>query len=474
MNYIVYCLILSILQSVLFFEKQFGISVIIFASIALIFMVKILYQKEKVKNKKAFILIVPIVLLSSTYAIWNNQFFAVFNILAVMGLFAFMVYLVTNEENIINFKNIVSNVFLIIFKPIIFLNKPINEISNIFSRYTKDKERTRTITRVILGIILAIPVVFVVVGLLNSADIVFSDITGKFGLQLTNVFNQSFIFRIILIVLAFLYFGGYLYNIFEKNVKTKETFEIIERKSILDNVTIQTVTTILNVIYLLFCSIQFSYLFMKIGGTNFDYAEYARSGFFQLMAVTFINFIVIIVSNVNKSVCSNRAIIYKKVMNILLCIFTFIILISAFYRMRLYELEYGYTTLRLFVYIILGTEAVLTIPTVMYILNTRIPLLKYCLVIIITVYTAINFINMDEVIAKRNVDRYFETGKIDIEYLVNNLSIDAAPQIHRLLESNDYEIKSRVYEYFKDIKHYTQTASPFEFNFYKYKVKNLM
>jgi len=440
---------------------------------AVIFMVKILYKKEKVKNKKAFILIVPIVLLSSTYAIWNNQFFAVFNILVTFGLFAFMVYLVTNEENTIDFKNIVFNVFLIIFKPIIFLNKPINEISDIFSKYTKDKERTRTITRIVLGIVLAIPVVFVVVGLLNSADIVFSDITGKFGIQLTNVFNESFIFRIILIVLAFLYFGGYVYNIFERNTKKQETLEIIERKSILDNITIQTVTTILNIIYLLFCIIQFSYLFMKIGGTNFDYADYARSGFFQLMAVTFINFIVIIVSNVNKSVCSNKAITYKKVMNILLCIFTFIILISAFYRMRLYELEYGYTTLRLFVYIILGTEAVLTIPTVMYILNTKVPLLKCCLAIIITVYTVINFINMDNIIADRNVDRYFETGRIDIEYLVNGLSIDAAPQIYRLLGSSDNDIKSKVYEYFKNIDQHTQTTSLFEFNFYKYKVKNL-
>ena len=384
-----------------------------------------------------------------------------------------MIYLVTHEENAINFKNVVINILSIIFRPIAFLNKPINEISNIFSKYTKDKEKTRTITRILLGVALAVPIVFIVIGLLNSADIIFNNITGKLGYQLVNIFNESFIIRVILIVLAFLYFGGYLYNLFEKETK-EEALEITERKSMLDNITIQTVTTILNIIYLLFCSIQFSYLFMKIGGTNFDYAEYARSGFFQLMAVTFINFIVIIVSNINKSECSDRANTYKKIMNTLLCVFTFIILISAFYKMKLYELEYGYTTLRLFVYIILTAEAMLIIPTIMYIFDKKFPLFKYSLTIIICVYTLINFINMDGMIAKRNIDRYFETGKIDLEYLICDLSIDAAPQIYRLLESKDYEIKNRVYEYFEDINYYVTDTSLVEFNVYRCKVKNLV
>lgn len=60
--------------------------------------------------------------------------------------------------------------------------------------------------------------------------------------------------------------------------------------------------TVLNIIYAIFCFIQISYLFTKMTlPEGFTYAEYARQGFFELMIVTFINFAIILISNLNNA-----------------------------------------------------------------------------------------------------------------------------------------------------------------------------
>ena len=146
---------------------------------------------------------------------------------------------------------------------------------------------------------------------------------------------------------------------------------------------------------------------------------------------------------------------YTKVMNLLLAVFTLIILFSSFYRMYLYEQEYGYTFLRLMVYFALITEAILIIPTVMYILDMKINLTKIYFVVIIIMYIIINYINIDNVIAKRNIDRYFEDTsgnyELDMDYL-QLLGIDAAGQIKRLENIEDGNIKEQVKFYLNNTK----------------------
>ena len=48
-----------------------------------------------------------------------------------------------------------------------------------------------------------------------------------------------------------------------------------------------------------------------------------------------------------------------------------------------------------------------------------------------------NFTNIDRIIAKRNVDRFFETGEIDTYYLVYSLDSDATEEILRFLKYID-------------------------------------
>ena len=72
--------ILAIIQSILFYGKEIGISMLIFSIIGNGLISYILIRKNKIKNKKGFFLIIPIILLSSTYFIFANTTFYIANI----------------------------------------------------------------------------------------------------------------------------------------------------------------------------------------------------------------------------------------------------------------------------------------------------------------------------------------------------------------------------------------------------------
>ena len=65
-------IIFSILQSILFWEKEPGISVLLFVSSFIIELIYLMYKHKKVENKKALIFAIPIILLSATYFMYHN------------------------------------------------------------------------------------------------------------------------------------------------------------------------------------------------------------------------------------------------------------------------------------------------------------------------------------------------------------------------------------------------------------------
>ena len=121
--------------------------------------------------------------------------------------------------------------------------------------------------------------------------------------------------------------------------------------------------------------------------------------------------------------------------------------------MHFYESAYGYTLLRLLVYCTLFTEIILFIPTILYILDKKVNLSKSYLTIIMIIYICMNFANFDNIIATRNVNRYIETGKIDLHYLKNSTGSDAINPIITILKApgKHNEIQVETITYLKDV-----------------------
>lgn len=431
MKILIGALFLSLWQSLLFWKQDLGISVLLFTIPIIWITTKLL--KGNIKNKKALLISIPIIVLSSTYFIFDNLTFYLINIVLIPILYLIMVIWAISDFQI---KSIIYKIILMIFEPLNYIGDVIRAVLKEFNPKEKDeqigekKEKNNIFKAVCFTGIIAL----IVIGLLCSADNEFAKIFSTIFKDI-NIFNVSELTgRIIIIIIAFFYFAGFFMNMLDKENGLKE-FEKDEKAEKKESYTIRMMITVLNLVYLVFCFTQIKVLFTE---QNIKYSEFARKGFFQLMIVSLINIVMILKAN-NKNLRENeKQDKYKKTMCIVMVIFTLVIIISAFARMTLYQQNYGYTRLRVLVDLTLITEIILLIPTVIYILKNKIDLIKTYFVIIITMYCLVNFINIDKIIMKNNFNRYKETGYIDLNYLMEMNNSDL---IEQLLELKDTEFK---------------------------------
>ena len=432
-------IIFAIWSVILFYGKAIGLSMLLFIVPITCFIIHILEKRNEDLNKNAKFFLVPITLLSSAYLIYSNLFFNILNIIVIPILLVLMILGMYKEKFEIKFR-LIGNILKVVAKPFIYIGEAFKNSKTVLKEKSKeeiDSKKYKNIKRVGKALMITIPVVFVIIWLLSSADQVFGNIFGKIieaiadfirGIQIGTVIEIM-----ILTVFAFVYFLGFFYYITSKYEKIEEK----ENNRKKDSFTIKMILGALNFVYLIFCFIQIKSLFMR--NVDINYAEYARQGFFQLMLVSIINLVTVLIAK-EREMQDEKKDIYIKVMCIAMVVFTFIILISSAYRMYLYESAYGYTLLRLLVYCILFTETVLLIPTVLYIIDKKINLPIVYFGIVITIYICMNFANFDNIIAKRNVDRYLETGKIDLLYLEMDTGTDAVKQIIRILDEKENEV----------------------------------
>lgn len=311
--------------------------------------------------------------------------------------------------------------------------------------------------------------------LLSTADDIFGElfinIFNKIITFLSNFNLSGIIGRLILVVCLFIYLTAFFDNLLTRYDDRTEKSEGALNQD--DNTTVKLLLGILNIVYVIFCFIQIKALFMKVNVE--DYSYYARKGFFQLMAVSFINFIIILIAKSYQKSKKNK---YVNAMAIIMILCTFIILLSAAYRMRMYESAYGYTLLRLLVYVELFTESILLIPTIIYVIDRPINLVKSYFTIALVVYVCLNFVNLDNIIMKNNVDRYFVTSSIDLPYLKKNTGTDGINQIIRILETEavsteQEKIQEQVREYVKEVHDEILPMDFRDFNISKYKVEKI-
>lgn len=442
-------MILSILQSILFWEKEPGISVMLFVISFLVGLIYLMHKHKKVENKKALILAIPITLLSVTYFVYHNTLFQTINVLVIVILTIIMCIYATRLH--VKIQEFLVKAIELLAGSFESISDVIDSLKNKFKKKEDmQNEKAIKIKQGLKSFIYAIPVILIVFALLMSADSVFANIFENIFGKFQHIFMAEnfimFCLRICIILIFFFIFSGFFVNLLKKDTMFNSESEEKIVEIHIEKMTINMILTFLNIFYCIFSIIQFTSLFSNINTNDFDYATYARQGFFQLMIISFINIVVIMLAKVNKENISS----YTKGMSILTLVFTIVILLSAFFRMNLYEKAYGYTYLRLFVYYILATEFILILPIGLWILDKKIDILKWTIGIVTVMYLILNFSNIESTIAERNVDRYFENqeeNEIDLEYLFNHTGTDAIGQIKRLLNAKDENVVIRVKEY---------------------------
>jgi hypothetical protein len=164
------------------------------------------------------------------------------------------------------------------------------------------------------------------------------------------------------------------------------------------------------------------------------YAQYARSGFWELIAVTALT---IIVAGVAARIAPRTAAIDRLLLRTLLGLLsalTLVIVASALSRMAAYEQAYGFTRQRLLVTaceLWLGVILLLILIAGIRLRGQWVP--QAALATAVITLLALVVLNPDAFIARQNTARYLETGRIDIDYLTT-LSADAVPELQSLPE----------------------------------------
>ena len=193
---------------------------------------------------------------------------------------------------------------------------------------------------------------------------------------------------------------------------------------------------VLNMLFLTFVAVQLTVLFAGhdhvLRTSGLTYAEYARSGFWQLLAAAVLTLVVVKGAMLFAGRRTRAEHLLLQALLGLLSALTIVIVASAFHRLRLYESAFGLTRLRL------AAEAFSLWLGGMFALLLLVGALRRAALFprVVLAWTAVALIafsiaNPDARIADRNVDRWRETGRIDLEY-VEELSADAAPALSRL------------------------------------------
>jgi hypothetical protein len=188
----------------------------------------------------------------------------------------------------------------------------------------------------------------------------------------------------------------------------------------------------LDTLFAAFVAVQLAVLFggrEHVVATNgLTYAEYARQGFFQLVAVVALTLALIAFVVARVSFEDARERLVARAVLLPLCALAFVVLASAWRRLGLYESVYGLTRLRLFVHAVIVGLALLLAVVVVALARWRGEWLPRAFAAVAAAtLLGLNVANPDALIARRAV----ETGRIDPGYLVG-LSADAAPDLARI------------------------------------------
>lgn len=428
-----------------------GVSVPVFILIQFTSIWLLIKNSEEVNNK-GILMMIPIFLISLNRLLSANRMWGATNFFAVVFLYSVMILMLNGNLKLKNLN--IESIFKIIFnmfEPFTNFMVPINWLAE----KSKNKEKNQLVKRVITGIAISIPCVLFLIIMLSSADMIFNENIMLFNRWLSGLLDFYYAFRFIAGTFAGLYLFGHLYSVIaEKHAGIAGLVSFSSNsankpdKARGDLIVLNILLTSILAIYTIFIAIQFRYLF-SAGELPYglNYAEYARRGFFELIFLSVLNIALILLTTYllkDKIYAGkNKWAQLTKLMMIYLCVLTGVLLVSSYYRMSLYDSAYGFTRLRILVYLFLLFEAAGLAATLAYIVKHNFNILAVYAAVGLTYYLTLNLVNIDGIIARRNIDMYLSgrTETVDIDYLMS-LSTDAAPEIMRLV-NEDVETGTR-------------------------------
>ncbi len=286
------------------------------------------------------------------------------------------------------------------------------EEENVMNGETSKKSQ---LFQAMVGLMVSVPLIIVIVMLLTSADKVFGNTVSRI---LGDIHISDAVLIVLLICAVYMLSYGVLKALSEAGLDRTG----IEPEKHSPAAAAATVLLIA-VVYVYFSWIQFSYLFTHGSRLpdGMNYAEYARSGFFQLLAVCLINLVMVAVMiGVFEK---NR---FMQLMLIIISLCTIVMTCSSTLRMLMYIHAYAMTFLRLAVLWALAgiawTMALMTVKLAVW----NFPAVKVIFWGIAVWYLIFAFSRPGQLVARYDVNA---GGAFRDDSYLEDLSLDSVPEL---------------------------------------------
>lgn len=421
-------------------------------------------QKWPLRIRLTLTVLTAVILgLAACYAMWSNPILRLLNFPVLVTLML-MQYLIIHRIGTHDWDQL----FFWLEAGLSLLVRPfhcLSQIRSILPRPNRQahppeqrKKAGKQLGAVLFGILIALPLLLIAGSLLAAADAVFAERLAQLktwfdGLSLSLLARQ---------ILLAVIFAPFVFSVMESGRQQKQIVTDSPMSGGLFTQTgdiRQTAKTVLitiliavNSLYLFFAVIQFQYLTGAIQAMlpeHLTYAEYARSGFFELLAISLLNLALLTVS-IRLADREHRSGLALRLLVLLLLGCSIVQWLSAMTRMRLYVTAYGLTRLRFlstaFMWLILAWFVILILREFI----PRLPLFKLSVTAAVAALLALNVISPDLRIAQFNIGRYQNAAdqsvQLDVSYL-QELSDDALPALLPLINAPDPAIAGSIREH---------------------------
>jgi hypothetical protein len=445
------CILIAWIFDLLFWKHQPGISYLIMVALVLTggFMVAAV---NKIRPAMATLLLVPVILFFALMTVFRSEPMTIFVCVAA-SVFLLALAAVTFTGGKwwnYSFSDFIAKYFglflSMLSRFIIFsVQKPAVEAGETPAEPVKKPAIHWSVVR---GLIIALPIVLVLAALLGSADPVFN-------MQLENLLKifkieklGEYLFRLFyILVLAYLLAGTLLHAYTQSSDEHLIGKEKPWMVSFLGWVESVIILGGIDLLFAAFVFIQFKYFFGGTGNINvagYTFAEYARKGFNEMVIVAILSlFILQVLSTITKRDQPRQGIIFSG-LGLGLVALVIVILISAFQRLQLYEIAYGFSRIRLYSHIFMIWLGILLVATlVIEVLGRQRAFAMAVLVSALGFCATLALINVDQFIARENIQRKASQHELDVPYLVS-LSDDAIPYLAQAYQSPSSDASLKI------------------------------
>jgi hypothetical protein len=405
----------------LFFQRQYGVAFALFILLLVAGVHTLTVLSGKRGNLWAYIFLLPVLCGIVAEVLYASMLVRDLGFLITLGSLTMFTYWFTSAQ--VRLRDVSNLLPWNLFAESFF---PFTRVSEVFKLLVHGKSQTK---RVLIGAVIAVPFLIIFGLLFVSADAYLQKVVGDM-FMFTNV--AQLITRVIWDTFALLFFLAAGWMLITRLIEGRRPHQV-EWTASFDSVITTSFLTLLNLLFLVFLGFQLLYFFggqAVIMAKGISYASYAREGFFQLMTVAIIVFLIL----AGVYLFTGMKHWAVRGLSILLIVQTAVVNASAIRRLLLYIDAYDLTLSRVWAMIVIILVSVLLMIVLFGIAfnATFTSIYKIGFFTVLFAVSAILCWNTERSIASYNVSRYLnrETDQIDVKYLIN-LSSDAIPELVR-------------------------------------------